>query len=108
MRGPGPHHPAAVWQDFYQRHRITLESHYPGLTLTRFLREAQEIGGDGQAGELLLKGSGDRLRGKGTQPVPAGERLIVRTPGGGGLGDRGDRSVELVSRDARDGTESKA
>ncbi len=49
MRGPGPHHPPAVWQDFYHRHRITLESHYAGLTLPRFLREAQEIGGDGQA-----------------------------------------------------------
>lgn len=44
-----PYHPPMSWQDFYHRHRTTLESHYPGLTLSRFLREAQEIGGDGHA-----------------------------------------------------------
>ncbi len=37
------------WRAFHQKHRTLLESHYPGLTLERFLREAQEIGGDGEA-----------------------------------------------------------
>lgn len=60
-------------------------------------------GGDGQAGELRLKGSGATLRGKGTQPIPPGERLVVRTPGGGGLGGRAERSADLVARDRREG-----
>jgi release factor glutamine methyltransferase len=37
------------WRAFFDQHRSILESHYPGLTVTRFLREAQEIGGDGAA-----------------------------------------------------------
>jgi N-methylhydantoinase B len=46
----------------------------------------QAGGKAGQAGYIGLS-SGRRLKGKGTQIVPAGERLIVLTPGGGGLGD---------------------
>ena len=42
-------------------------------------------GADGAAGALATDG-GRVLRGKGTQRVEPGERLIVRTPGGGGLG----------------------
>ena len=42
-------------------------------------------GADGAAGALSTDG-GRVLRGKGTQRVEPGERLIVRTPGGGGLG----------------------
>ncbi len=37
------------WRAFFTQHRSTLESHYPGLTPHRFLREAEEIGGDGAA-----------------------------------------------------------
>lgn len=37
------------WTRFFHNHLTTLESHYPGLTLGRFLREAEEIGGDGKA-----------------------------------------------------------
>lgn len=37
------------WRAFFTQHRSTLESHYPGLSLNRFLREAEEIGGDGAA-----------------------------------------------------------
>lgn len=37
------------WTDFFQTHRQTLEANYPGLNLQRFLREADEIGGDGQS-----------------------------------------------------------
>src|SRR5690606_18555944 len=42
-------------------------------------------GADGAAGALTTDG-GRRLRGKGTQRIEPGERLIVQTPGGGGLG----------------------
>ncbi len=38
-----------TWPEFFAHHRAVLQSHYPGLTLERFLREAEEIGGDGQA-----------------------------------------------------------
>ena len=49
-------------------------------------------GGDGAAGELGLKHSGRVLAGKGTQQIPAGEVLRIRTPGGGGLGDPSKRT----------------
>jgi N-methylhydantoinase B len=49
-------------------------------------------GADGAAGELALKNSGRTLAGKGTQQIPAGEILSIRTPGGGGLGDPAKRA----------------
>lgn len=42
------------WRSFFEEHRSLLAQNYPGLTLERFLREAREIGGDGQA---FLKGT---------------------------------------------------
>jgi release factor glutamine methyltransferase len=42
------------WRSFFEEHRVLLQDNYPGLTLERFLREAQEIGGDGTE---LLKGT---------------------------------------------------
>ncbi len=45
-------------------------------------------GGDGAPGALRLSG-GKLLKGKGKQVVPAGERLILELPGGGGLGAEG-------------------
>jgi N-methylhydantoinase B len=42
-------------------------------------------GGAGLAGRVYLKG-GTMLRGKGTEIIPAGETLVLETPGGGGLG----------------------
>lgn len=43
-------------------------------------------GRPGAAGELMLK-TGRPLSGKGVSQIDRGERLIVRTPGGGGYGD---------------------
>ncbi|MCV6805986.1 hydantoinase B/oxoprolinase family protein, partial [Achromobacter ruhlandii] len=43
------------------------------------------------------------LRAKGRQLVPAGERLVVHTPGGGGLGDPARRDAARVERDVRYG-----
>ncbi|TGE01089.1 hydantoinase B/oxoprolinase family protein [Methylobacterium nonmethylotrophicum] len=43
-------------------------------------------GGDGAPGGVHLD-DGTRMRGKGWQPVPAGRRLILTVPGGGGFGD---------------------
>ena len=68
----------------------------------------RRLGGQGESGAVLLA-SGKRLRGKGTQIIRAGERLIIHTPGGGGYGDpkardreqvRSDVANELVSAEA--------
>jgi len=63
-------------------------------------------GKDGLPGALALKSSGAALRGKGAQEIPAGERLVVLTPGGGGIGDPAARDRTLVERDLRDETVS--
>jgi N-methylhydantoinase B len=65
-------------------------------------------GHDGERGSVSLKLAGKKLRGKGAQDIPAGERLIVHTPGGGGLGDPASRDAALVARDLRDGLVSPA
>ena len=48
-------------------------------------------------------GSGAALRVKGFQRIPAGDRLIVEMPGGGGYGDPLARDPALVARDVRYG-----
>jgi N-methylhydantoinase B len=59
-------------------------------------------GQDGRAGELRLA-SGAKLPAKGENEIPAGDRLIVMTPGGGGYGDPGLRDPALTEADKRDG-----
>ncbi|HWK45469.1 MAG TPA: hydantoinase B/oxoprolinase family protein [Stellaceae bacterium] len=59
-------------------------------------------GADGAAGVLMLK-SGRKLKGKGFQEIPAGERLIVMTPGGAGLGDPARRDPAAIEADRRAG-----
>ncbi|HJO73459.1 MAG TPA: hydantoinase B/oxoprolinase family protein [Rhodospirillales bacterium] len=56
----------------------------------------------GGAGYLGLA-SGSTLRGKGFQEIPEGERLIVRTPGGGGMGVPTERDPSAVQADVLDG-----
>ncbi len=65
-------------------------------------------GHDGERGQLLLKSTAMPLKGKGAQEIPAGERLIVHTPGGAGLGKPALRDKALVERDLRDGLVSPA
>ncbi len=57
----------------------------------------------GKAGALgrVRLASGRELRGKGRQPVPAGDRLIIEMPGGGGYGDPSERAPERVAADVR-------
>jgi len=55
-------------------------------------------GHSGAAGYVGLK-SGRKLRGKGFQEIPPGDRLVVLTPGGGGIGDPRERAPERVARD---------
>ncbi len=65
-------------------------------------------GGDGAPGTARLKHAGTTLRGKGRQLVPAGEVLVVETPGGAGLGDPADRDPALIARDLKAGLVSQA
>ncbi|MEZ5850543.1 MAG: hydantoinase B/oxoprolinase family protein [Hyphomicrobiaceae bacterium] len=59
-------------------------------------------GHDGEAGSVALK-SGRKLRGKGFQTVPQGDRLLIDTPGGAGLGNPSGRSADAVRHDVTDG-----
>ena len=59
-------------------------------------------GGSGAAGAVFLA-DGERLRGKGTQPIQAGARLMVHTPGGAGHGDPKMRDPASVAADLRAG-----
>jgi N-methylhydantoinase B len=59
-------------------------------------------GRDGAAGTVALK-SGAGLKPKGTHVIPAGERLIVQMPGGGGYGDPAERDPAAVAADLANG-----
>ncbi|MGH7044009.1 MAG: hydantoinase B/oxoprolinase family protein [Acetobacteraceae bacterium] len=59
-------------------------------------------GADGAPGAVRLK-SGTRLRTKGYQVIPDGDRLILELPGGGGFGDPAERDPAALARDVRDG-----
>ena len=58
-------------------------------------------GGNGAAGYVGLA-SGKKLRGKGIQNIPAGDRLVVLTPGGAGIGKACERDRARVTRDVKD------
>ena len=59
-------------------------------------------GKNGAAGVLQLK-SGTKLKGKGFQTIPAGDRLVLMTPGGGGVGSPAERPADATAKDRRDG-----
>jgi N-methylhydantoinase B len=59
-------------------------------------------GQDGKPGVVRLA-SGTVMKTKGRQSVPAGERLVVEMPGGGGLGNPSERDPDLVGSDVEDG-----
>jgi N-methylhydantoinase B len=69
--------------------------------------KGREGGGDGALGAVLLA-SGKRLRTKGFQIIPDGDRLLLLLPGGGGMGDPRARDPDKVARDVRDGLVSAA
>lgn len=58
-------------------------------------------GQNGGAGYVGLK-SGRKLRGKGFQDIPPGDRLVALTPGGAGIGDPKARATEHTARDLAD------
>ncbi len=59
-------------------------------------------GGDGAAGRVHVPGVGD-FRPKGREVVPPGRRIVLETPGGGGLGDPARRPPDRVREDVLDG-----
>jgi N-methylhydantoinase B len=64
-------------------------------------------GCDGAAGYVGLK-SGLRMKGKGFQEIPPGDRMVVLTPGGAGIGDPHQRDRTQIARDIADGLISLA
>jgi N-methylhydantoinase B len=69
---------------------------------TRFPAPGMLGGGDGAAGSVGTA-SGESLHPKRQQRIAAGERLVLKLPGGGGYGDPLERDPELVRRDVEDG-----
>ena len=55
-------------------------------------------GGAGALGRLSL-GTGSDLKTKGLQVIPAGDRLVVEMPGGGGYGAPAERDPAVAARD---------
>lgn len=64
-------------------------------------------GGPGMTAEVyLVDEQGNRgadLRGMGREIVPAGQRMVLETAGGGGRGDPADRDPEAIKRDEKNG-----
>ena len=73
---------------------------YARFERVEFPARGRHGGHDGAAGIVRLK-SGARLKAKGIQIVPAGDRLIIEMPGGGGNGDPAEREPALVEEDLR-------
>ena len=64
--------------------------------------KGREGGLDGAPGVVALQ-SGKTLRTKGFQIIPDGDRLVLKLPGGAGMGDPTTRDPALVAHDVRDG-----
>ena len=62
----------------------------------------RDSGTNGTAGRVLLN-SGERLRAKGQQSIPAHDRLRLEMAGGGGFGDPFERDPKTVAEDVRNG-----
>ena len=67
-----------------------------------FPPRGRQGGQNGEGGSLGFT-SGETLRGKGTQTIPAGKIARFHTPGGAGFGDPKDRTPEALARDIENG-----
>ena len=70
---------------------------------TKFPPRGRDGGRSGKPGYLGLKAAGKQLEGKGLQEIPAGEHLLLHTPGGGGLGDPRHRDAAMIAADLKNG-----
>lgn len=64
--------------------------------------KGRDGGENGTAGQVSIS-DGTRITDKGTYKVPAGERLILQTPGGGGFGNPAGRDPKALARDLAHG-----
>jgi len=62
----------------------------------------REGGESGARGRVYVPGAGE-MRVKGREVVPPGHRIVLETPGGGGLGDPHRRDPKKVEEDVVDG-----
>ena len=67
----------------------------------QFPPRGRQGGGAGRNGLVYLLPSGDLLKAKGRQTIPAGQRLIMEMPGGGGYGNSIERDISAVADDVR-------
>ena len=74
---------------------------------TKFAPRGRDGGGPGKRAYLGLKAAGKRLEGTGLQEIPAGERLLLHTPGGGGIGDPRQRNGAAMAADVKNGVVSE-
>ncbi len=86
---------------------VSSRENAPFALFARFQRvafpaEGSDAGGSGSAGSLTLQ-AGAPIKTRGTQIIPAGDRLIVEMPGGGGVGDPVSREPARVARDVANG-----
>ena len=73
---------------------------FAGFERVKFAPRGRDGGGAGALGRVSLA-SGPVLAPKGLQVIPAGDRVVIAMPGGGGLGDAAERDPEAVRRDVR-------
>jgi len=63
-------------------------------------------GAPGQVFVTTVDGDRQQLKGKGVESIPKGARLVMETPGGGGIGDPQQRLAEAQEQDAQAGLDS--
>jgi N-methylhydantoinase B len=73
---------------------------FASLERVKYPARGRNGGGPGAKGSVRLA-SGGELGPKGLQVVPAGDRVIVSMPGGGGMGSAADRDPDAIRRDIR-------
>ncbi|MEM7427840.1 MAG: hydantoinase B/oxoprolinase family protein [Pseudomonadota bacterium] len=72
------------------------------LERMKYAARGRDGGGDGALGHISFT-DGTVLPGKGEFQLPAGERMIMHTPGGGGFGDPAMRDRAMVALDVKRG-----
>ena len=72
----------------------------------KFPARGRSGGGSGATGSVRLA-SGKEMGAKGLQVVPAGDRIVVSMPGGGGMGSPMERDPAAIARDIRLGYVSR-
>ena len=65
-------------------------------------------GGSNGAPGVVALASGQKLKGKGFQTIPPSDRLVIMTPGGGGLGDPKTRDETALAKDLGEGLVTEA